>query len=208
MTDTPTSFAEHSEDPEVLDRLIIRFAGDSGDGMQLAGNRFTDASALFGNDLATFPSFPAEIRAPAGTIAGVSSFQVQIADFDIHTAGDDPDVLIAMNPAAMMAHLKDLRPAGTIIVNTDAFDERNLKKAGYDAVRFEFRILGKASRDGERWIVAARDPAQSFVLTVAPEDGESLVAGAPFVAQVHLLAETARSASPQEPVPVIVDARF
>lgn len=131
MTDTTTSFAEHSEDPEVLDGLVIRFAGDSGDGMQLAGNRFTDASALFGNDLATFPSFPAEIRAPAGTIAGVSSFQVQIANFDIHTAGDEPDVLIAMNPAAMMAHLKDLRPAGTVIVNTDAFDERNLKKAGY-----------------------------------------------------------------------------
>ena len=131
MTETTSTFAERSDEPEVLDRLTIRFAGDSGDGMQLAGNRFTDASALFGNDLATFPSFPAEIRAPAGTIAGVSSFQVQIADFDIHTAGDDPDVLVAMNPAAMMAHLKDLRPAGTIIVNTDAFDERNLKKAGY-----------------------------------------------------------------------------
>ncbi len=118
---------------EVLDRLVIRFAGDSGDGMQLAGGRFTDASALFGNDLATLPNFPAEIRAPAGTLPGVSSFQVQIADFDILTAGDAPDCLVAMNPAALMKHLKDLREGGTLIVNSDAFDERNLSKAGYDS---------------------------------------------------------------------------
>jgi 2-oxoglutarate ferredoxin oxidoreductase subunit alpha len=116
---------------ETFDRLVIRFAGDSGDGMQLAGSRFTDASALFGNDLATLPNFPAEIRAPAGTLPGVSSFQVQIADFDILTAGDAPDCLVAMNPAALKANLKDLRPAGTLIVNTDTFDERNLAKAGY-----------------------------------------------------------------------------
>ena len=116
---------------EELDRLVIRFAGDSGDGMQLAGSRFTDASALFGNDLATLPSFPAEIRAPAGTLPGVSSFQVQIADFDILTAGDAPDCLVAMNPAALMKNLKDLRQGGTLIVNTDTFDERNLDKAGY-----------------------------------------------------------------------------
>ncbi|MGD2042462.1 MAG: 2-oxoacid:acceptor oxidoreductase subunit alpha [Acidimicrobiia bacterium] len=101
--------------------------------MQLAGNRFTDASALFGNDLATLPSFPAEIRAPAGTLPGVSSFQVQIADFDILTAGDAPDCLVAMNPAALMKNLKDLRQGGTLIVNTDAFDERNLAKAGYES---------------------------------------------------------------------------
>jgi len=118
---------------EELDQLVIRFAGDSGDGMQLAGNRFTDASALFGNDLATLPSFPAEIRAPAGTLPGVSSFQVQIADFDILTAGDAPDCLVAMNPAALMKNFKDLRQGGTLIVNTDAFDERNLAKAGYDS---------------------------------------------------------------------------
>ncbi|HET8738566.1 MAG TPA: 2-oxoacid:acceptor oxidoreductase subunit alpha [Acidimicrobiia bacterium] len=118
---------------EELDKLVIRFAGDSGDGMQLAGSRFTDASALFGNDLATLPSFPAEIRAPAGTLPGVSSFQVQIADFDILTAGDAPDCLVAMNPAALMKHLKDLRQGGTLIVNTDTFDERNLDKAGYEA---------------------------------------------------------------------------
>jgi 2-oxoglutarate ferredoxin oxidoreductase subunit alpha len=117
---------------EELDQLVIRFAGDSGDGMQLAGSRFTDASALFGNDLATLPSFPAEIRAPAGTLPGVSSFQVQIADFDILTAGDAPDCLVAMNPAALMKNLKDLRQGGTLIVNTDTFDERNLDKAGYE----------------------------------------------------------------------------
>jgi 2-oxoglutarate/2-oxoacid ferredoxin oxidoreductase subunit alpha len=117
---------------EELEQLVIRFAGDSGDGMQLAGSRFTDASALFGNDLATLPSFPAEIRAPAGTLPGVSSFQVQIADFDILTAGDAPDCLVAMNPAALMKNLKDLRQGGTLIVNTDTFDERNLDKAGYD----------------------------------------------------------------------------
>ena len=122
-TSTPT---------EEIDQLVIRFAGDSGDGMQLAGNRFTDASALFGNDLATLPSFPAEIRAPAGTLPGVSSFQVQIADYDILTAGDAPDCLVAMNPAALMKNLKDLRQGGTLIINTDAFEERNLAKAGYE----------------------------------------------------------------------------
>jgi 2-oxoglutarate/2-oxoacid ferredoxin oxidoreductase subunit alpha len=126
--------AEPSPDPtEELDKLVVRFAGDSGDGMQLAGNRFTDASALFGNDLATLPNFPAEIRAPAGTLPGVSSFQVQIADFDILTAGDQPDCLVAMNPAALMTNLKDLRQGGTLIVNSDAFDERNLAKAGYES---------------------------------------------------------------------------
>jgi 2-oxoglutarate ferredoxin oxidoreductase subunit alpha len=117
---------------EVLDKVVIRFAGDSGDGMQVAGSRFTDASALFGNDLATLPSFPAEIRAPAGTLPGVSSFQVQIADFDILTAGDAPDCLVAMNPAALKKNLKDLRQGGTLVVNTDAFDERNNQKAGYE----------------------------------------------------------------------------
>jgi 2-oxoglutarate/2-oxoacid ferredoxin oxidoreductase subunit alpha len=115
-----------------LDRVVIRFAGDSGDGMQVAGARFTDASATFGNDLATLPSFPAEIRAPAGTLPGVSSFQVQIADFDILTAGDEPDCLVAMNPAALRKNLADLKDGGTLIINTEAFDERNLAKAGYD----------------------------------------------------------------------------
>ncbi|HEX6220311.1 MAG TPA: 2-oxoacid:acceptor oxidoreductase subunit alpha [Acidimicrobiia bacterium] len=133
MADEIATADPSSTPTEELDQLVIRFAGDSGDGMQLAGNRFTDASALFGNDLATLPSFPAEIRAPAGTLPGVSSFQVQIADFDILTAGDAPDCLVAMNPAALMKNFKDLRQGGTLIVNTDAFDERNLAKAGYES---------------------------------------------------------------------------
>lgn len=137
---------------EELDNLVIRFAGDSGDGMQLAGNRFTDASALFGNDLATLPSFPAEIRAPAGTLPGVSSFQVQIADFDILTAGDAPDCLVAMNPAALKKNLKDLRQGGTLIVNTDTFDERNLDKAGYETNPLENGML-----EGYRVIKAPMD---------------------------------------------------
>ena len=114
------------------DRMVIRFAGDSGDGMQLAGNRFTDAAANFGNDLATLPTFPAEIRAPAGTLPGVSSFQLQIADWDILTPGDRPGVLVAMNPAALKVHLKDLRKDGILIINEEAFDERNLYKAGFE----------------------------------------------------------------------------
>ncbi len=115
-----------------LDHVVIRFAGDSGDGMQLTGDRFTSASALAGNDLATLPEFPAEIRAPQGTLAGVSAFQVHISDHDIHTPGDAPDVLVAMNPAALKSELDRLRSGGTLILNEDAFDERNLEKAGYD----------------------------------------------------------------------------
>jgi 2-oxoglutarate ferredoxin oxidoreductase subunit alpha len=117
---------------EDVHTVAIRFAGDSGDGMQLAGTRFTEASAIFGNDLSTFPNFPAEIRAPAGTIPGVSSFQVHIADRDILTPGDQPDVLVAMNPAALKSNLADLAPAGMVIINSDAFDERNLAKAGHE----------------------------------------------------------------------------
>jgi len=121
------------EPPERRDRVVIRFAGDSGDGMQLAGTRFTETSAVFGNDLATFPNYPAEIRAPQGTLAGVSSFQVHIADWDILTHGDAADVLVAMNPAALKANLKDVAPGGLILVNEDAFDDRNLDKAGYES---------------------------------------------------------------------------
>jgi len=123
--------SETASEKKLTDRIVIRFAGDSGDGMQVAGSRFSDASAYFGNDLSTLPSFPAEIRAPAGTLPGVSSFQVQIADFDILTAGDAPDCLVAMNPAALRSNLADLRQGGTLIVNSEAFDERNLGKAGY-----------------------------------------------------------------------------
>ncbi len=114
-----------------LDRVIIRFAGDSGDGMQLTGDRFTAASAVFGNDLSTLPEYPAEIRAPAGTLAGVSAFQVHISDHEITTPGDEPNVLVAMNPAALRSELHRLAEGGTVIVNTDAFEERNLTKAGY-----------------------------------------------------------------------------
>jgi 2-oxoglutarate ferredoxin oxidoreductase subunit alpha len=116
-----------------INHVVVRFAGDSGDGMQLTGERFTSASAQFGNDLATFPEFPAEIRAPAGTLAGVSAFQVHISDYDITTPGDEPNVLVAMNPAALKASINTLEFGGTLIVNEDTFDERNLKKAGYDA---------------------------------------------------------------------------
>ena len=121
-----------SVEPERLDDVVIRFAGDSGDGMQIAGDRFTDASAVFGNDLATLPNFPAEIRAPAGTIAGVSSFQVHISDHDIVTPGDAPNVLVAMNPAALKANLAEMPPGSTLLVNEDAFDERNLGKVDYE----------------------------------------------------------------------------
>src|ERR1043166_6378988 len=100
--------------------------------MQLTGERFTNATAVLGNDLATFPDFPAEIRAPAGSLAGVSGFQIHFADYDILTPGDQPDVLVAMNPAALKTNLKDLVRGGTLIVNRDAFNERNLQKAGYD----------------------------------------------------------------------------
>ncbi len=117
---------------EKMDEVVIRFAGDSGDGMQLTGTQFTNTSALAGNDLATFPDFPAEIRAPAGTLPGVSAFQVRIADYDIHTPGDAPDVLIAMNPAALKRSLPDLKANGIVITNTDEFNSRNLKKAGYE----------------------------------------------------------------------------
>jgi 2-oxoglutarate/2-oxoacid ferredoxin oxidoreductase subunit alpha len=115
---------------EKLDDVVIRFAGDSGDGMQLTGNQFTATSAILGNDLSTLPDFPAEIRAPAGTLPGVSAFQVRIADYDIHTPGDAPDVLIAMNPAALVKEVKDLKPNGVVIVNTDEFHDRNFKRAG------------------------------------------------------------------------------
>ena len=117
--------------PEEIGDVVIRFAGDSGDGMQLTGDRFTDASAVFGNDLATLPNFPAEIRAPAGTIAGVSSFQFHISSHETLTPGERPGVQVAMNPAALKANIKELVPGGTLIVNEDSFEVRNLEKAGY-----------------------------------------------------------------------------
>jgi len=116
---------------EEKERVVIRFAGDSGDGMQLTGDRFTNATAVLGNDLATLPDFPAEIRAPAGTVHGVSAFQIQFASRDIMTPGDHPNVLVAMNPAALKAELSSVEKGGTVIVNEDAFVQRNLDKAGY-----------------------------------------------------------------------------
>ena len=128
MTDTASRRAGA---PEAIHRVVVRFAGDSGDGMQITGDRFTSVSAAFGNDLSTLPDFPAEIRAPAGTIHGVSSFQVHISDHDITTPGDAPNVLIAMNPAALRADLGRLERSGLVILNSDTFDERSLAKAGY-----------------------------------------------------------------------------
>ncbi len=130
---------------EERERVVVRFAGDSGDGMQLAGSRFTDATAVLGNDLATLPNFPAEIRAPAGTLAGVSAFQIHFASRDILTPGDAPNVLVAMNPAALKTNLPELDRGATIIVNEDAFSKRNLEKAGYDS-----NPLEDASLEGYR----------------------------------------------------------
>jgi 2-oxoglutarate/2-oxoacid ferredoxin oxidoreductase subunit alpha len=116
---------------EEKERVIVRFAGDSGDGMQLAGTRFTDATAVLGNDLVTLPDFPAEIRAPAGTLHGVSAFQIHFASRDILTPGDHPNVLVAMNPAALRVNLESVERGGIVIANDDAFTDANLRKAGY-----------------------------------------------------------------------------
>ena len=154
-----------------LEKVVIRFAGDSGDGMQLTGDRFTSEAALFGNDLATQPNYPAEIRAPQGTLPGVSSFQIQIADYDVLTAGDRPDVLVAMNPAALKANIGDLPRGGLVIANSDEFTKRNLAKVGYDANPLEtdelsdfvlqsvpmtsltlgaVEVIGASKKDGQR----------------------------------------------------------
>jgi 2-oxoglutarate/2-oxoacid ferredoxin oxidoreductase subunit alpha len=122
-----------SKPVEQISQVIVRFAGDSGDGMQLTGSQFTSETALLGNDISTLPDFPAEIRAPAGSLPGVSGFQLHFADHDILTPGDAPNVLVAMNPAALKTNVKDLPKGGTLIVNSDAFNERNLQKAGYAA---------------------------------------------------------------------------
>src|SRR5947209_199335 len=132
-SDSHSEVRHNGSDRQRLEQVVIRFAGASGDGMQLTGDRFTTEAALFGNDLATQANYPAEIRAPAGTLPGVSSFQIQIADYDILTAGDRPDVLVAMNPAALKANLGDLPRGGMVIANSDEFTKRNLTKVGYVA---------------------------------------------------------------------------
>src|ERR1041385_7382256 len=116
---------------EELETVTIRFAGDSGDGMQLTGTQFTNTTAIVGNDISTLPDFPAEIRAPAGSLPGVSGFQLNFSNRDIRTPGDEPNVLVAMNPAALRVNIEDLEAGGILITNTDAFNENNLKKAGY-----------------------------------------------------------------------------
>ncbi|MCB0326329.1 MAG: 2-oxoacid:acceptor oxidoreductase subunit alpha [Bdellovibrionales bacterium] len=126
---------------EQLEHVTIRFAGDSGDGMQLTGNQFTNTSAFIGNDVSTFPDFPAEIRAPAGSLPGVSGFQIHFSSKDIRTAGDTPNVLVAMNPAALKVHLKDLEKGGMVIINSSAFTKPNLKKAGYETNPLEDKSL-------------------------------------------------------------------
>ncbi len=131
MTTTSTTTG-HEKGIQDLDQVVIRFAGDSGDGMQLTGDQFTRTTALMGNDIATFPDFPAEIRAPAGTLPGVSAFQLRFSNFDIHTPGDAPDVLVAMNPAALKVHLKELKQGGILLLNSASFGALDLKKAKYD----------------------------------------------------------------------------
>ena len=132
MSNPSSTTAGHDKGLQDLDQVVIRFAGDSGDGMQLTGDQFTRTTALMGNDIATFPDFPAEIRAPAGTLPGVSAFQLRFSSFDIHTPGDAPDVLVAMNPAALKAHLKELKKDGVLLLNTASFSALDLKKAKYE----------------------------------------------------------------------------
>src|SRR5262245_58031514 len=131
---------------EQIERVAIRFTGDSGDGMQLTGTKFTEATALAGNDLSTLPDFPAEIRAPAGTLAGVSGFQIHFSSSDIRTPADQPDVLVALNPAALRANIDDLRAGGMVLLNSDAFVAKNIERAGYrddpmPGLRERFRVV-------------------------------------------------------------------
>lgn len=186
--------------PEQRDKMVLRFAGDSGDGMQLVGARFTDVSALFGNDLATLPNFPAEIRAPAGTLPGVSSFQVHIADTDILTPGDAPDVLVAMNPAALKANVDDLRKGGLLLVNSDAFDERNLTKAGYEA-----NPLENGELDGYHVLTAPMEELTKLAVAGTGVKGREVLRSKNFFA-LGLIAWMLNR--PTEPVIDWVEERF
>ncbi len=146
-----------------VDKVVVKFAGDSGDGMQLSGTQFSDTSAILGNDLATFPDFPSEIRAPQGTLAGVSGFQVHIGHTDIYTSGDDADVLVAMNPAALRYNMSHLKTGSTIIVDGDLFEPKNLKKAGYETNPLEDGSLSNYT------VIAA--PITSQTRTILKETG-------------------------------------
>ncbi|MDB5723672.1 MAG: 2-oxoglutarate ferredoxin oxidoreductase subunit alpha, partial [Novosphingobium sp.] len=148
-------------DDSVPEAVVVRFAGDSGDGMQLTGGQFTLSTALSGNDLATFPDFPAEIRAPQGTLFGVSAFQINFGSTEITTAGDQPDVLIAMNPAALKTNAPALKAGGLIIADTGEFSKRNLEKAKYDVSPFEDGSLAK-------WTVLAFDISALTLEAVKP----------------------------------------
>ncbi|MDX1921424.1 MAG: 2-oxoacid:acceptor oxidoreductase subunit alpha [Candidatus Caenarcaniphilales bacterium] len=151
-----------------LDRVVIRFAGDSGDGMQVTGGQFTNTSAVIGNSLATFPDFPAEIRAPQGTLPGVSGFQIQFGEVDVYTAGDEPDVLVAMNPAALKVNIKSVKRGGTVIVNEDAFNDVGLSKAGYTT-----NPLEDGSLDSYRVIQVQITKLTRLALEESPLDGRS-----------------------------------
>src|ERR1700756_5696885 len=146
MSDTVTPAALVAKPRRTLNRAVIRFAGDSGDGMQVTGEQFTPKAGWAGNEITTLPNFPAEIRAPAGTLFGVSSFQLQFGSQRVYTPGDRLDCLVAMNPAALKVHLGDLKPGGLLIVNTQAFDRRNLDKAGYAANPLEEPTLAERYR--------------------------------------------------------------
>src|SRR5687768_13689854 len=123
---TITEPLQHKNNRQVIDRAVVRLCGDSGDGMQISGSQFTNTVGLYGNDLATFPDYPAEIRAPAGTLPGVSGYQIQFSSTDVYTPGDSVDALVAMNPAALKMNLKDLKPNGILIVNSNSFTDSDL----------------------------------------------------------------------------------
>ncbi|MHC5063870.1 MAG: 2-oxoacid:acceptor oxidoreductase subunit alpha [Planctomycetota bacterium] len=168
MTESETEPQAESASREELEQVVIRFAGDSGDGMQLTGGEFTRTSAVMGNDLATFPDFPAEIRAPAGTLPGVSAFQLRFSSFDIHTPGDHPDVLVAMNPAALKVHLRELKKDGILLLNTAKFRPADLKKAKYEQNPME-----DGSLDGWRVIKVDLEKLTHEALVESPLDKRS-----------------------------------
>ena len=146
MSQTTATVPTPVKPRRILDRAVVRFAGDSGDGMQLTGEQFTSEAAWAGNDIATLPNFPAEIRAPAGTLFGVSSFQLQFGSRRVYTPGDRLDCLVAMNPAALKVHLSDLKEGGLLILNTSAFEKKNLDRAGYASNPLEDATLDERYR--------------------------------------------------------------